>query len=193
MFHAVFGFEPLHEEHARLLCSPEIAATRWARGKPLRQGAARDEAPPDAPVALLVSPERPGLLPEFSVHPVPLMTRRLLAALRAAGVDNLEVYDAEITDTETGEVDREHVAFNLIGLVAAADMDASSFNEALEERLISVDFHSLVVDEAAAQGLLMFRVAQCVTAILVHDRVKRAVEASGIDTLTFLPPEDCAF
>jgi hypothetical protein len=39
----------------------------------------------------------------------------------------------------------------------------------------------------------MFRLAEAVNVILVHEKVKTAIEAAGIDTMTFMLPEDGAF
>jgi hypothetical protein len=58
--------------------------------------------------------------------------------------------------------------------------------------MISMDFNSLAIDEAAAGGALLFRLAESVNAIVVHERVRRHLEASGITTLTFIEPEDWA-
>lgn len=43
---------------------------------------------------------------------------------------------------------------------------------------------------AKTRGTLMFRLAEAVNAIVIHEKVKAAVQAAGIDTLTFMPPED---
>jgi hypothetical protein len=36
----------------------------------------------------------------------------------------------------------------------------------------------------------MFRLAESVNGIVVHESVKKAIEAAEIDTLTFIPPEE---
>jgi hypothetical protein len=41
-----------------------------------------------------------------------------------------------------------------------------------------------------ARGALMFRSAESVNVIIVHPSIRDAVEAAGINTLTFLEPED---
>jgi hypothetical protein len=95
-------------------------------------------------------------------------------------------------DPINNRVINDYVAFNLIGAVAAADLEKSDFNAANPERMIAVDFDSVTIADDATQGALMFRLAQSVNAILVHQRVKDQIEAAGIDTLTFIPPEDWA-
>jgi hypothetical protein len=58
--------------------------------------------------------------------------------------------------------------------------------------MISTDFHALSIDESKARGLLIFRLAENITAVLVHEHVKKQVERSGIGTLTWLAPEEWA-
>ncbi len=55
-----------------------------------------------------------------------------------------------------------------------------------------MDFDSVVLDEPAISDALIFRLAESVNAIIVHEKVKQHLEASGINTLTFLKPEECA-
>ena len=46
------------------------------------------------------------------------------------------------------------------------------------------------ISAARVDGALMFRLAEAVNTIVVHDSVKQAIEAAGIDTLTFIDPAD---
>jgi hypothetical protein len=43
-----------------------------------------------------------------------------------------------------------------------------------------VDFHALVLDESRINGQLMFRLAENLSAIVVHESVRKAIEAAGI-------------
>lgn len=151
----------------------------WFQGQPF-------EEPPAYPIPVSTMG---GELPDLSEVPVPLMSRRLAAALGRAGVDNIDFYPAEILYEPTGARLDSHLAFNLIGLVAAADLAASRY-DAPEGPLISVDFESLAIDDAKTGGALMFRLAECVTCIIVHESVRNIVEAEGIDTLDFLDPKN---
>jgi hypothetical protein len=123
--------------------------------------------------------------------PLPLMTRRLLSALQGAGVDNIESFAAEVYDPRTGETFTDYVAFNIVGTVRAADLSQSTY-QAPDGSLVSVDFDSVVLEASRARGVLVFRLAESVNAIVVHDSVRRHVLAKGIDTLTFIEPEDWA-
>lgn len=151
----------------------------WFRG-------ARFDDPPTQPVPLSTAG---GMLPDLSEVPVPLLSKRLAAALTGAGVDNLDLYPAVIHDDSSGRTLDSHLAFNLIGLVAAADLTASRY-QAPEGPLISVDFDSLALDATKTGGVRMFRLAECVTCIVVDETVRRTIEAAGIDTIDFLDPAD---
>lgn len=132
--------------------------------------------------------------PELTWSPLPLMSRRLVNALQQAGVDNLQLYPTRLINPQGEKPPPEdhYLAVNILGLVAAADRVRSKLNPDVPERMISTDFHSLVIDPEKAHDLLMFRLAENVSAVLVHERVKRFVEASGIHTLTWYTPESWA-
>lgn len=149
----------------------------------------RFEVAPREPVVATVEEGDGGVIPTLNQSPVCLMTSRLAEVLAQAGVDNIDFYQAEIHDANTGIVHREHKAFNLIGAVSAADMNASAYT-ALGGPKISVNFDHLVLKEAAGGGLLMFRLAEAMSGIVVHDVVKRAVEAAGIEGVEFLQPSE---
>lgn len=110
------------------------------------------------------------------------------------GVDNLQTFETKLTNIQGKNPPREdhYLAVNILGLVAAADLQKSVTNPAVKEKMISMDFHSLVIDPTKAHDLLLFRLAQNTSAVLVHERVKHAVEAAGITTLNGFRPEEWA-
>ncbi len=110
--------------------------------------------------------------------------------LAEAGVDNLDTYPVRITDTETGEVCEDYRAVNVLGLVAAADMDASNWTDPTGRGLASVDFDGVAIDPAKTHGLRMFRMAECVSGVLVADVVRVALEEAGGFGLRFVQPEN---
>lgn len=145
-------------------------------------------APPN-PLRATLKMKGDSVLVEMWNSPLPLMTKRLHQILLDAGVANLDVYPAELTDPKSGRVFDHYVAFNLIGLVAAADLGQSVFR-APDGPLVSVDFDSLVIDANKTRGALMFRLAEAVNGIVVHESIRQAVEATDIDTLRFTDPKD---
>jgi hypothetical protein len=149
-----------------------------------------DETPP-VPLRLDFDPESAGtVLRDFYAVPVPLVSRRLLKILQESGVDNLDVYPAVITDPATGQVHDDHVAINIIGTVSAAHLTDSVFDARVPERRISAAIDRLVVDEEAARDTLFFRLAENVSAIVVHERVKERVERENFETVMFLSPDE---
>lgn len=171
--------DPDEPEIASFSYEPDDEDRSWFDGL-------RFESPPPQPVPVTTEG---GVLPDLSEVPLPMLSQRLAQALIEAGVDNLDFYPVQIRDESDGQVDASHLAFNLIGLVAAADLAASTYDSP-EGPLISVDFDSLVIDEKKARGGLMFRLAECVTCIVVHESVRKFVETTGINTLDFIDPTD---
>lgn len=148
----------------------------------------RFEVPPPVPLRPKLRARSKSVLAELWKAPLPLMSERLHRVLLDCGVDNLDVYAVVLTDPRTDLSFSNYVAFNLIGVVAAADLSKSIYS-APDGPMRSVDFDSLAIDETSARGALMFRLAESVSGIVVHESIKLAIESSGIDTLTFISPE----
>lgn len=102
-----------------------------------------------------------------------LMLRALVEALQGAGVDNLQVYPAVLTEKATAAEREDYCVVNVLGKVAAADMKQS---QALSLGGGQVFTH-LTVDAGKARGLLMFRLAESLVDVIVHERVAQAVTA----------------
>jgi hypothetical protein len=175
-------FSPDEADHAQFSYEPDDDDRSWTTGR-------KFASDPPLPVPVSIEPGEGGVLPELTDVPLPLMSRRLADCLTAAGVANIDYYPVEVVDVESGRKITDLVSFNLIGLVAAADLAASGA-VAPDGPLISVDFDGVVLDPLKARGAQMFRLAEAVSAIVVHERIKQVIEAAGIDTLTFVPPEE---
>ena len=120
-----------------------------------------------------------------------LMSRRLVEALEAAGVDNLQKFETELEDEATGKVSADFWTVNIIGLVECADVEASKTSELGS----SFYFHDLVISPEKAGDLLMFRLAESMINVLVHEKVARAIQAGGfrgivLNPLNTTPPDD---
>ena len=139
----------------------------WRRGQPFKY-----EVP--APILIDCEPFHSYKGPPMELFDVgiPLMSARLARVLTETGVNNIDFYEAILKNTETGET-YNYKAYNVIGLVAA-----------------DVIFNKLVVDEDKTHGLLMFRLAENINALMVHKEVRDRILSSGIDTLTFKKTED---
>jgi Immunity protein family (Imm11) len=172
------------------------ARLEYKRDTPLRSWmtGAQFQKPPEEPIAIRLrgTDEEGWILGDLWLTPITVMSNRLLQALQSAGVDNLDTYAVELLDPVSGKTHKDFVAFNVVGKIAAADTAATRFSPTSSDRMISADIDSLALDDTKARGALMFRLAESVNAIIVHDSVRQAVLAAGIDTLTFLEPEDWA-
>ncbi len=138
------------------------------------------------PIVFELDPDSPGN-PKvlYSDEPVPAMRLDLLECLLHVGVKNLELFDAVLLDTETGKEYKDYKAFNIVGRVSAADLERSSRMGVSDRSTISADFDSLVIDESKAGGLLLFRLAENLSAIVVDEKIKNEVERRKIPGLFF--------
>lgn len=170
---------------ARLSYTPDDPRRSWILGE-------RFETPPPIPVRATVRglDDDDTVLAELWKSPLPAMSKRLHAVLVEAGVSNLEVFPLEIMDPSSGKLLHDHVAFNLIGKVAAVDVAASVVSASNTDKMVSASFDQLALDEQRIGGALMFRLAEAVSTIVVHRSVKERIESAGIQTLTFYVPKD---
>jgi hypothetical protein len=166
---------------ARIGDGPVIEGVTWFRG-------VRFTTPIPEPLRFTLDPSAEGSLPYYFRWTIPLMHDDLIAGLREAGVDNIDVYDAVVRDDETGEEYPDFKAVNVIGKVAAADLGASKYVDK-PNPLIAVQFDSLAIDEKKAGSLLMFRLAESVTAIVVHEKVRDVLKAREI-LVGFIEPKN---
>jgi len=127
-------------------------------------------------------------LPEYFDGTIPLFRDDLIAALEEAGVDNIDYYNAAVTDPDNGQTYTNYKAANIIGCVAAADMDKSEATVHANGPIIDVDFDKLVIDPGRTHGILIFRLAESTNTILVHERLKDYLIKKGFTKLEFLDP-----
>jgi hypothetical protein len=154
----------------------------WVSGERFRD-------PIPQPITLYWYPENEDAPPKALYKAgIPMMKAALHKAFLDAGVDNLDTYALEIRSETKPEIDRTFVAFNVVGTIAAADMKKSKYNTNGGPAMVSVDFAGVTVDPEKARDALLFRLAQNVSAIVVHDRVKKKLETTGFG-LSFIPPE----
>lgn len=113
-----------------------------------------------------------------------LMSARLVEALQAAGVDNLQTYRAALRNSDTGET-FDFRAVNIVGVIAAADLGESAWTSHDPEPLFDVNFDSLAVDESRTGGALMFRLAENTGVILVHESVRNRLVGLDLTGLVF--------
>ena len=150
-----------------------------------------DEAGFDTPIRIDFEPLRgyQGLPIEMLDLGIPIMSERLFHAIESAGVSNVEWFDALLVNTATQQT-YSYKAYNVVGLVAAADLGKSEWESADSKLVGDVSFEVLALDDSKTKGAPFFRLAENVNALLMHVRVRDAIERAGITTVRFLAPED---
>jgi len=99
--------------------------------------------------------------------------------LQACGIYNFDLYEVAIHDPDDNSVITHYKAVNVLGLIAAADMDKSVATVHDGISLIDVDFDELVVDETKTRDIQLFRLAESSNAILVQERLRDALLERG--------------
>lgn len=126
---------------------------------------------------------------EFHSQPFPIMSDKLISALQEAGVDNIQTFPAVLRGHFSGNDITSYKVVNIVGLIAAADMDKSDYIDMGGMGIIAVGFKDLVIDETKAYGALLFRLAESITDIVIHESVKNHLETRGFNYLRYLPCE----
>jgi hypothetical protein len=177
-------YGPEDEERAaigEIIDEPEVS---WNLGRHIA-----DKVP--TPIEVHLDPDEPGVLLPMFERNVLLMRDDMLAVLRACGVDNLQLFDAVVVDPATSKRHTNYKVVNIIGLIACADLGKSVYTAYRDPPMLDTDFEVLAIDESKIADMSLFRLAECVSAKLVHRRVKEALEKS-IPMLNFVPPDEWA-
>lgn len=147
---------------------------------------------PPNPLVFIIEADDEGTMPPFFDDAVPLMLNGMVDALRECGIDNLDTYPAIIRETGSGKDHVDYSAVNIVGTVRAADMVQSVAEEPgmVQDGLINVFFENLVLDDSALHGQLLFRLAESISAIIVHKSVRDHLLKKGFDRLDFVHPAE---
>lgn len=114
-----------------------------------------------------------------------VMSKRMVSILRQAGADNFQEFPTELRNQQTGEVSHDFVTVNLLGLLSCANVAESETSELGS----SYYFHDLVIDPARTGGMLLFRLAESMMDVLVHERVARALMDAKLRGVVLNPVE----
>lgn len=129
--------------------------------------------------------EHKNLVPYYDA--VPVMSNAFHQALVEAGVDNLDAYDC-ILRSEDGTIEyKGFKAVNIIGVIRATG-DGTVFTG--ESRLIDASMDKVVIDSRKTMNALMFRLAENLSTVVVHERVKRYIEKKGFSSIVFREPSE---
>jgi hypothetical protein len=112
-----------------------------------------------------------------------LMQKKLVEVLQSAGVDNLQVFPAVITEEGRDTRIEDYVVVNVVGLVACAAVGASDSMPFAG----GLFFNDLVIDPTKTGSLLMFRLAESKMDVLVHERVVKKLQEHQFPFLVLTP------
>ena len=150
----------------------------WGFGKPFSK-----EPEELISVTILDGHENRELLPYFDAEPV--MSNEFYLALMEAGVDNLDAYDC-ILRSEDGSVEfTGFKAVNIIGVISATG-EGTEFTG--DSRLIDASMDKVTIAANKIHGTLMFRLAENLSTVIVHERVKSYLEKKGFPSIVFRDP-----
>jgi hypothetical protein len=122
------------------------------------------------------------------LYPTPTIMRNdLHEAVVSVGVDNLDVWDAIVRKADGTLLSDQYKAFNVIGLRSVGP--GTVYMPENPSRMVDASIESLQIGEDQAQGLLLFRLAQSMDIIVVHEKVKTAIEARNIPNIIFIDPQ----
>jgi hypothetical protein len=125
-------------------------------------------------------------LGELFLDSVPLFRNDLLEVIEHCGVDNLQKFRAILRGPD-GLEKEGYSAVNIQGLVKCADLAKSEYGDVGGIGAIAMSFRKLVIDEQAARGQLFFRLGEAVSEIIVHQRVKEAIDKASFQYLSWRP------
>lgn len=126
---------------------------------------------------------------EFYYEAFPLMSDKLIEALKEAGVGNIQLFPAVLKDLKTGIERTDYKVVNVVGKIKAAEMGKSDFIDMDRTGLIAAGFKESVLDERKTCRALLFRLAESVTDVVIHESVKNVLEKYSFKYLRYLPYE----
>lgn len=128
-----------------------------------------------------------GPAADFYCFRIPLMSERMVKVLEQAGVDNLETCPAALIE-RSGKC-RKMLAVNIVGRARAADLGQSEWTCDQDPPAGDAIFGKLVFSSALPQDFLLFRMAESLSTIVVHDSLKRAIEQANLSGVEFVAPQ----
>jgi len=121
-----------------------------------------------------------------------LFSDELIAVLERAGVDNLDLFPAVLRRGRKEKTTEytNYKAVAIMGAIACLDKRSGKVDLGDGSGLLEGGVDKMYIDERKTDGLLMFRPRPGVGAVLVHERVKRAIEAAKLPGLRFYDPAE---
>jgi len=183
MYYMLECYGPDEEDMAAIGDWPHFEGVNWNLGRVITTFI-------QVPIVVDLDPQFQGLMMPMFDSGLLLFSDEMINALHRSGIDNFQCFDAIVRDTVNDIEYKTYKVINIIGIISAANLDESIYSAHDRTKLIDMDFESLSIDESKAEGRYMFRLAESVNGIVVHERVKRALEEHKIQHLDFVLPEE---
>lgn len=160
---------------------PEDDEDDWMFGQPFT-------VEPEQPIFVSIREDNENLTPlNFYKNPQ-VASKAFVDALVEAGVDNIVTYDVVLRSrTEPSITVDGYKAINIIGLVKAAGPGTVYLSDS---RIGDASMKNVELEPRSIKGLYMFRLAESMRTIVVHEKVKQHLEAKGFEDLIFTEPSD---
>lgn len=146
---------------------------------------------PIPPIELHMDARSQGQLTDNLIAPATTglaFSSALRAALNSSGVDNIDYYPLKLINDITGEIFDDYQIANVIGVLECIDFSESDLELTDDGSIRFIE--SLVLMESLPSDLRMFRIMEYLPLVVVHERVKEAVEDNAMTGVEFLRPED---
>ncbi|QOI37828.1 hypothetical protein Lepto1548_05720 [Leptospira interrogans serovar Bataviae] len=174
---------PFLEIHEELVKRPE--PINWHMGK-------RFDTDVTVPIEVPVSPrfDYDGPPPDFFDGSISLLSPRLAKILQDNGVNNLDLYEVVLIYTDSG-ARLKHYAFNITNKASVIDFKKSNIESYDGNYSSDSSIRGFAADEHKIQNLpSIFRLEENVMTVLVHERIKNAIHAAGINSFAFVEPKN---
>ena len=110
--------------------------------------------------------------------------------LDKVGVDNIDYYQAMVSNEVTGEVFHDIYVANVIGLLTCMDMEKSEYEPYAGIPNKINEIGKLVLKENAIKDYKVFRMKEFSSIIIIDESVKNEIELAGITNTECIPIEE---
>jgi hypothetical protein len=144
----------------------------------------------DRPVpreTLLLDPAYGTAFPDYFETVLPVMSTRMVEALRSSGVSNLDVYPVTLKNQVDGAERLDYSAVNLIGAVDAVDVAKSPHRLRFGKPYFTGAIH---LDASRTGDLSAFRLVHGPTFIVVSEPLAQRIAALELSAVLLQPTED---
>ena len=144
----------------------------------------------DRPVpreTLLLDPTYGRSFPDYFDTTVPVMSQRMIDALRSFGVSNLDTYPVLLRNPEDGTERQDYQAVNLVGSVDAVDAAASPHRLRFGKPYYTGAIH---IAPTRTAGLGAFRLTRGPGFIVVSDGLAQRIAGAALRAVLLQPTVD---